>query len=191
VERYSPPAWGSGALICHRKGDYPGLDLSTVRWTAALEKGPRGTRGDRVGFPAPVHKNISRRFTCGPGRREWFANSSLLPATGAGVTAKYGGTHVPEIVSNIRVDQAWGLFQLSDSLHNVTASYKSLTLATAQPAGAVGATSPFGNSELSGHPEDKWGGSVMAAALQIKNLPTGPGDDIKIDATYAVGRPRT
>ena len=28
----------------------------------------------------------------------------------------------------------------------------------------------------------------MAAALQIKNLPTGPGDDIKIDATYAVGK---
>jgi hypothetical protein len=25
------------------------------------------------------------------------------------------------------------------------------------------------------------------AALQIKNLPTGPGDDIKFDATYAVG----
>jgi hypothetical protein len=39
---------------------------------------------------------------------------------------------------------------------------------------------------ISGHPASKWGGSVMAA-LQIKNIPTGVGDDIKIDATYAVG----
>src|SRR5262249_14989879 len=35
-------------------------------------------------------------------------------------------------------------------------------------------------------PDTKWGGAVMAA-LQIKNIPTGPGDDIKLDATYAVG----
>jgi hypothetical protein len=41
-------------------------------------------------------------------------------------------------------------------------------------------------SEISGHPDTKWGGSVMAA-LQIKNIPTGAGDDIKIDASYAKG----
>ena len=40
--------------------------------------------------------------------------------------------------------------------------------------------------EISGHPDSKWGGSVMAA-LQIKNIPTGAGDDFKIDASYAVG----
>jgi hypothetical protein len=45
---------------------------------------------------------------------------------------------------------------------------------------------PNSLSEISGHPETKWGGSVMAA-LQIKNLPTGSGDDIKIDASYAKG----
>ena len=41
-------------------------------------------------------------------------------------------------------------------------------------------------SEISGHPDDKWGGSVMAA-LQIKNIPTGAGDDIKVDVSYAKG----
>ena len=46
--------------------------------------------------------------------------------------------------------------------------------------------SPTNLSEISGHPESKWGGSVMAA-LQIKNLPTGQGDDIKIDVSYAKG----
>ena len=61
-------------------------------------------------------------------------------------------------------------------LHNVNASYNILG------AGGV----PNALSEISGHPEDKWGGAVMAA-LQIKNLPTGAGDDIKIDVTYAKG----
>ena len=60
--------------------------------------------------------------------------------------------------------------------HLVNASYNILG------AGGV----PTALSEISGHPEDKWGGAVMAA-LQIKNLPTGAGDDIKIDATYAKG----
>ena len=58
----------------------------------------------------------------------------------------------------------------------MTASYNILG------AGGV----PNALSEISGHPEDKWGGAVTAA-LQIKNIPTGAGDDIKIDATYAKG----
>ncbi len=100
-----------------------------------------------------------------------------LPATGTGVvTSAYGGTHAPDIVGNIRVDQAWGLFQISGAAHLVNASYQLLG------AGSV----PTNLSEISGHPDDKWGGSVMAA-LQIKNLPTGAGDDLKIDGTYAKG----
>jgi hypothetical protein len=96
-------------------------------------------------------------------------------ATGAGANA-YGGTHVPDIVGNIRVDQAWGLFQLSGALHEVSGSYNTLG------ASAV----PTALSEISGHPDTKWGGSVMAA-LQIKNIPTGAGDDIKFDVSYAKG----
>jgi len=55
-------------------------------------------------------------------------------------------------------------------------------------AGAVGiaAGAPINLSEISGHPDAKWGGAVMAA-LQIKNIPTGAGDDIKLDASYAKG----
>ena len=60
--------------------------------------------------------------------------------------------------------------------HLVNASYNILG------AGGV----PTALSEISGHPEDKWGGAVMAA-LQIKNIPTGAGDDFKIDVSYAKG----
>ena len=95
--------------------------------------------------------------------------------------------HAPDVVGNIRVDQAWGLFQISGALHEVDGSYNVLNTAAA-PAGALGlaGAAPTALSEISGHPETKWGGSVMAA-LQIKNIPTGPGDDIKIDATWAKG----
>ena len=96
-------------------------------------------------------------------------------ATGAGANA-YGGVHAHDIVGNLRVDQAWGLFQVSAAAHFVNASYNIL--------GAGGA--PTALSEISGHPDGKWGASVMAA-LNIKNIPTGAGDDIKIDASYAHG----
>jgi Porin subfamily len=94
--------------------------------------------------------------------------------------------HAPDIVGNIRIDQAWGLFQISGAAHpgaahEVSGSYNILNTVGA-PAGGVGiaAGAPTALSEISGHPETKWGGSVM-------NIPTGPGDDIKFDASYAVG----
>jgi hypothetical protein len=102
--------------------------------------------------------------------------STGLSAVGTTGNA-YGGVHAPDIVGNVRIDQAWGLFQLSAAAHDVSASYNTLNGSTA---------APIAGSETSGHPSDKWGGSVMAA-LNIKNIPTGPGDDIKFDATYAKG----
>ena len=98
-----------------------------------------------------------------------------IGANGTGSTA-YAGTHAPDVVGRIRVDQAWGLFQLSAAAHEVNGSYNTLG------AGGV----PTNLFEISGHPETKWGGAVMAG-LQIKNIPTGPGDDIKVDASYAKG----
>ena len=92
-------------------------------------------------------------------------NLSIPGAIGANGTGSnaYAGTHAPDIVGRIRVDQAWGLFQVSAAAHEVNGSYNTLA------AGAV----PNNLSEISGHPDSKWGGSVMAA-LQLKNLPTGP-----------------
>jgi Porin subfamily len=105
-------------------------------------------------------------------------NLSIPGAIGANGTGSnaYAGTHAPDIVGRIRVDQAWGLFQLSAAAHEVSGSYNTL--------GAGGVATNF--SETSGHPDTKWGGAVMAG-LQIKNIPTGAGDDIKVDASYAKG----
>ena len=72
-----------------------------------------------------------------------------------GTANAYAGVHAPDVVGNIRVDQAWGLFQVSAAAHEVSGSYNTLG------AGAV----PTNLSEISGHPETKWGGAVMAAFL--------------------------
>src|SRR5215468_1157410 len=69
-----------------------------------------------------------------------------LGATGAAITAvggigtsgnAYAGVHAPDITGNIRVDQAWGLFQISAAAHEVSGSYNVLNTVGA-PGGAVG-----------------------------------------------------
>src|SRR4030081_3606041 len=136
--------------------------VNNIQYTAQFGNGVSGT----IGLDDPTVFN----------RTSIYNLSTGLNATSNTGNA-YAGVHSPDIVGNIRVDQAWGLFQISAAAHEVTASYNVLNAATAAPNNF---------SEISGHPETKWGGSVMAA-LNIKNIPTGPGDDIKIDASWAKG----
>jgi hypothetical protein len=146
--------------------------VNNIQYTAQFGNGVSGTIG--LDDPSAFNRTVVANLTI------------PLTATG-GVANAYGGVHSPDVVGNIRVDQAWGLFQISGALHEVDASYNILNTVAA-PAGGIGlqGASPTALSEISGHPDTKWGGSVMAA-LQIKNIPTGAGDDFKIDASYAVG----
>ena len=101
---------------------------------------------------------------------------NLSAATAAGmITGTYGandwgGTRVPDLEGSVRVDQAWGLFQFSAVAHDLHASY-------------------YGATEATGAPADKWGWAVQAA-LSIKNIPTGPGDSINLQAVYTDGASR-
>lgn len=98
-------------------------------------------------------------------------NLGLAAATnfGYGVTNQ-AGTSAPDLVGKVQVDQAWGMFQLTAAAHNNRAAY-------------------YNGLETSGHPQDKWGFAV-GAALQIKNIPTGAGDDIKVQGVYTNGATR-
>jgi len=144
--------------------------VNNIQYTAQFGNGVSATIG--LDDPTVFHRTtILNAVTQAPGVLPVAANGFATVGNGA-----YGGAWAPTIVGNIRIDQAWGLFQISAAAHNLNPSYDALS------AGGV----PNSLSEISGHPDSKWGGSVMAA-LQIKNIPTGPGDDIKIDATYAKG----
>src|SRR5260370_17551315 len=96
-----------------------------------------------------------------------------IGSTGALPNA-YAGVHAPDVVGNLRVDQAWGMFQISAAAHEVSGSYNILNTVAA-PAGAVGVApaSPNALSEISGHPDTNWRGSLMPAP-QTKNIPPRP-----------------
>ena len=143
---------------------------NNIQYTAQFGNGVSGT----IGLDDPLAFNRTSVYNLATTSAAGVVTLATLTANGSGANA-YAGVHTPDVVGNIRVDQAWGLFQLSGALHEVNASYNALT------AGAAN-----GFSEISGHPETKWGGSVMAA-LQIKNIPTGAGDDIKMDVSWGKG----
>jgi hypothetical protein len=89
----------------------------------------------------------------------------------SGVTSGlgYGGSQMPDIVGNLRVDQAWGNAQLMAALHEVNAPYYGV-------GGAL--------SESNGHPSDQYGFAV-GAGLHI-NLPMlGAADYIEGEVNYS------
>jgi hypothetical protein len=96
----------------------------------------------------------------------------------------YGGAQLPDLVANVRIDQAWGVFQVSGALHDVDPGYWT-TANTLTSGNFIGGQAQTGAQNL-GHPDSKVGGAVNVA-LQIKNLPTGPGDDFKIEGSWSLG----
>jgi hypothetical protein len=89
-------------------------------------------------------------------------------------SAGYGGWQVPDIVGNLRVDQAWGSAQVMGALHEVNASYYN--------PGAPGA---FTN-ENSGNPGDKWGW-VVGGGIKLNAPMIGPGDYFQAEVNYTQG----
>src|SRR5450432_392028 len=91
--------------------------VNNIQYTAQFGNGVSGT----IGLDDPVVYNRTSVFNLNVG----------LSALGVAGNA-YAGVHAPDVVGNIRVDQAWGLFQVSASAHEVNGSYNNLTAATAQ-----------------------------------------------------------
>jgi hypothetical protein len=130
--------------------------VDQITYTAQFGNGVSGS----VSLQDPTQQNQSNVF-----------NTSYATAAGL-ITGAYGnnspgGTRAPDVIGNITVDQAWGLFKLSAVAHNTHVAY-------------------YGPVETTGHPGDKWGFAVQGA-LSIKNIPTGPGDTLNIQAIYTDG----
>jgi hypothetical protein len=84
------------------------------------------------------------------------------------------GDHVPDVVGNLRLDQAWGTLHFAAAAHEVHGTYYGTGLA-ADPLVS-------GN----GKPDSTYG-FAATAAIELKNLPTGAGDSIKAEVGYAHG----
>jgi hypothetical protein len=100
-------------------------------------------------------------------------------AAGTFGASDYGGTVAPDLVAQLRVDQAWGMVQGSVALHDNHAAWY----------GGIGVNANQGGTEVAGHPNDKWGWAIQGA-LTIKNIPTGVGDTINVSAVYTDGATR-
>ncbi len=91
------------------------------------------------------------------------------------------GVVVPDIVANMRVDQAWGSAQIMGALHQVGARY------TFQDNNITNCNANSGNRNTTacGYPDDKWGWAV-GAGMTLK-MPWDAKDTLSGQIAYAKG----
>src|SRR5262245_54669839 len=95
-----------------------------------------------------------------------FTPSTIGPTTSL-ANGAYGDFRFPDIVANLRIDQAWGSAQVMGALHDVSGSY-------------------YGANTLTGHPDDKIGWAVGVGALINTNF-ISPGDKFSFQFNYTEG----
>ncbi|AVT77522.1 putative outer membrane protein, possible porin precursor [Rhodopseudomonas palustris] len=184
VSQFDTPWSGSpGNITSNLIGGYDdSTGINQVAYTAQFGNGVTAS----VSLEDPSSYNQGGLYNVSAIAAQTF-NASATPTLGVNNSAvaymggvpgvnSYGGVQIPDIVGQVRVDQAWGLFQVSAAAHQIRASYY-----TSSSTGSA--------SETLGHPDDKWGYAVQAA-LSLKNLPTGAGDSLNLSATYADGASR-
>jgi hypothetical protein len=161
-----------------------------VSWTIAVEDTTSrrgalwdaGTNGMALGaFPGPNTLTPSGHYTCGPGSVTSDQNigSATAPfsVSSSCATGDYAAQSVPDIVSSLRVDQAWGSAQISGALHQVRGNfYGNDTQSTI----AVGP-----NAFTGVRPSDVWGWAVAGGI--VLNLPWNPSDKFWVEGAVGQG----
>jgi hypothetical protein len=125
--------------------------------------------------------------TCGAVNAGAYPTAITGPAplaTGSGISpglGAYGGQQMPDIVANLRLDQAWGSAQVMGAYHQVNPSYYG--------SESTGAGSAFNSSPniASGANPGNYNGWAVGAGLKI-NFPTiAAGDYFQTQANYTQG----
>ena len=172
--------WGATPVGLNTSNLLGGYDNSTgitqIAYTWQFGNGlsaQLGVEDNKTINRAPVF-NASGSITCATAAT--VAGAYLGAGTLAANQNGTGGQHSPDFVGNVRLDQAAFTAQISGAVNNISANYYSTG------AGAIG------NEQL-GHPSDAWGYSI-SGGLQLKQLPTGPGDKLSLDFTYTDGAPK-
>ena len=92
----------------------------------------------------------------------------------------FGGTRVPDIIGRIKVDQAWGVFQVSAVAHNNHAGYYS----------APTTVPPISGTESLQVTPTTSGAGPRKSPCRSRPIPTGPGDILNMQAVYTDGATR-
>lgn len=163
-----------------------------VSWTVSVEDTTSrrgalwdaGTNGLAIGsFPGPNTWNGTGYPTCGFGSVTSDQNignaASPLSVSGSCGTGDYAAQSIPDIVSSLRVDQAWGSAQVSGALHQVRGNFY---------GNDVQSTIVTGPNAFTGvRPGDVWGWAVAGGI--VLNLPWNPGDKFWVEAAVGEGTP--
>jgi hypothetical protein len=160
------PTISSGLLA----GSNNATGINQIAYTASFGNGVSGTIALEN---AVAYRNAGLYNTAGfiiaPGQSTFLGNGY----GGAGAAANtflgnsYGGAHMPDVVGNLRLDQAWGTLHFAAAVHQASPGF-------------------YGANEATGHADDSYGYAV-SGAVEFKNLPTGAGDSLKLEAAYAKG----
>ena len=145
---YSNPAtsyWGS----------FPGSDTGDGGWFVMGYTAQFGN-----GLSATIAAEAPRKTVIG------FGQAVAPPQVGNA----YGGFQAPDVVANLRIDQAWGSAQIMGALHDVNSVYYN------------GSQS---NVNL-GHPDDKLGWAI-GAGLKLNAPMIGQGDYLQTQVNYSEG----
>jgi hypothetical protein len=153
-------------------GSNDATGINMLAYTATFGNGVSGTISleDAQPYRTAGLVNTSARFIAP-------FEGAATGLTGAGAVGAFGtssftgnavaGDHVPDVVGNLRLDQAWGTLHLGAAAHEVHGTY-------------------YGADSTTGHPGSTYGFAV-SGALEFKQLPTGAGDSFKAEASYGHG----
>jgi hypothetical protein len=130
--------------------------------------------------------------TFGTGRGKWLVNASNAAQLGSAGAGAAGSAVVndsmramqPDLVGNLRVDQAWGSAQIMAAIHNASGGYYSNLPGLVAPAAGV----PPGlnpGSFVFGHPGEAWGWAAGAGIRFVNFLL--PKDTVEAQFNYAKG----
>jgi len=145
-------------------------DFYSVPATSYWGQFPASDTGDPgwmvLGYTAQFGNGFSATLAAEMRRMTAIDNSTI--GTGATGSGSYGGFQAPDLVANLRVDQAWGSAQIMGALHQVNPLYYS---------------APLG---ILAHPDDK-AGFVVGAGLKLNAPMIGQGDYLQAQVNYTQG----
>jgi hypothetical protein len=138
-----------------------------------LPSGDTGDGGWKVfAYTAQLGNGWSASLSLEEPRRSNVVNTSITSAyTIAGPSTDQIVIKWPDVVANLRVDQAWGSAQVMGAIHDASAGYYGSTLSGA---------------EVNGYPSNKIGWAV-GGGVKINFPMIAPGDFFQTQVTYAQG----
>jgi len=139
-------------------------------------------------YTAQLGNGVSASLSLEEPRRQIIVNTSVPSAFVVGSLPIQDMDHVrwPDIVANLRVDQAWGSAQIMGAIHEVSPGYYGATVGGGTCANGVAGVN--GNT-CSGHPDDKVGFAV-GAGIKVNFPMIGPGDYLQAQVNYTQGATR-